>query len=226
VAAQTRPSLSAATEAALPKTFSVVVGLDFTDADGPAFDQAARLALRVPSSELHLVHVFPTEPSADRSRQLMENLRLYVNEKAAVTSGLPGMRIGIHLRWGSAVRKLVQFAIEARADIIVIGSHQEPHTRDWLVGSTVEKLVSASSFQVLVASPRPKVPEDEEPRPLVEPPCTTCLETRAASVGQSWWCDHHVRAAQLAHGSRPREQPMTAHTQHDSEVIPTGIRFG
>jgi nucleotide-binding universal stress UspA family protein len=225
VAAQTNPSLSAAREATVPKAFSVVVGLDFTDADGPAFDQAARLALRVPASELHLVHVFLTEPSAERSRQLMENLRLYVNEKAAITSGLPGMRVGIHLRWGSAVRKLVQFAIEARADIIVIGSHQEPHTRDWVVGSPVEKLVSAASFQVLVASPRRKVPDEHGP--LAEPACTACLESRTATAGQLWWCDRHVRAAKLAHAvSRPRELPMTTHTQHDSEVIPTGIRFG
>jgi nucleotide-binding universal stress UspA family protein len=225
VAAQIHPSLSAAPEATFPKTFSVVVGLDFTDADGPAFDQAARLALRVPASQLHLVHVFSTEPSSERSRQLMENLRLYVNEKAATTSGLPGMRVGIHLRWGSAVRKLVQFAIEARADIIVIGSRQESHTRDWVVGSAVEKLVSAASFQVLVASPRRKVPE-EHGAPLIEPPCTTCLQTRTSSIGQSWWCDRHADAAQLAHAvSYQRELPMTTHTQHDSEIIPTGIHF-
>jgi hypothetical protein len=155
----------------------------------------------------------------------MESLRLYLDEKAAITSGLPGMRVGIHLRWGRAVRKLVQFAIEAQADIIVIGSRQGPHAKDWVVGSTVETLVSAASFQVLVASPRLRVPEEEH-GPLVEPTCTACLQTRTASVGQSWWCDSHVHAAQLAHAmSYKRELPMTATQQHDSEIIPSGIRF-
>jgi nucleotide-binding universal stress UspA family protein len=216
------PPSSAGREAIVQKPFSVVVGLDFTDADGPAFDQAARLALRVPGSELHLVHVFTMEPSAERSRQLMENLRLYVNEKAVMTCGLPGMRVGIHLRWGRAFRKLVQFAVEAQADIVVIGSRRQPHCKDSIVGSTLQKLVSAASFQVLVASARPTLPEEH--RPLIEPPCTACRETRTASVGQSWWCNSHVHAAELAHAlSDQRELPTT--TQHDSEVIPTGMRL-
>jgi nucleotide-binding universal stress UspA family protein len=220
VAASIHP-LSAAPEAAVPTPLSVVVGLGFTDADGPAFDQAARLALRVPGSELHLVHVFRTEPRAERSRQLMENLRLYVNEKAAMTSGLPGMRVGIHLRWGRAVRKLVQFAVEARADIVVIGSRQGPHGKDWMVGSTLKRLVSAASFQVLVASPRPRLPE--EYGPVVEPSCKICLETRIASVGESWWCDRHIRAAELAHTVSHQGELLMTTAQYDSEVIPTGM---
>jgi nucleotide-binding universal stress UspA family protein len=223
VAARNHSPSSASPQETVPKTYSVVVGLDFTEADDPAFDQAVRLALRVPGGELHLVHVFAREPSAERSRQLMENLRLYVHEKAVVTNGLPGMRVGIHLRWGRAVRKLVQFAIEARADIVVIGSHHGPQTRDWVVGSPVEKLVSAASFHVLVASPRPKAPEEGQVS-RIEPPCTACLQTRAASVGQSWWCNSHVHSAELAHAvSYPRELSTT--TQHDSEIIPTGIHF-
>jgi nucleotide-binding universal stress UspA family protein len=201
------------------KRFSVVVGLDFTDADGPAFDQAARLAVRVPDSELHLVHVFGTEPSAESSRELIENLRHYVNEKAATTSGLPGLRVGIHLRWGRAVRKLIQFAMDVRADLIVIGSHKGPRINDWMSGSTVERLVSAASFQVLVASPRPRVPDERDKG--IEPPCSACTRARSGSGGQSWWCDRHIHAAQRAHAfSYQRELPLTP---YDSEIIPTGI---
>ncbi|HEY8089182.1 MAG TPA: universal stress protein [Polyangiaceae bacterium] len=90
--------------------FPVVVGLDFTDADGPAFDQATRLVQRVPGGELHLVHVFGTAPSADKSRDLTGHLRLYVGEKAALTPGLRGVTVGIHLRGGKVVRELVQLA--------------------------------------------------------------------------------------------------------------------
>src|SRR5271154_4942239 len=111
---------------------SMVVGLDFTDADGPAFDQAARIAQRVRGSELHLVHVFHTAPSAERSRELVDHLRLYVNEKVAIATELRGITIGIHLRAGKPVREIVQLATEVHADIIVVGSHTGPHLKHWV----------------------------------------------------------------------------------------------
>jgi hypothetical protein len=74
-----------------------------------------------------------------------------------------------------------------------------------------------------VASARQRLPEEHGP-PLIEAACMACLETRTASAGQSWWCDSHVHAAELAHVvSCQRELPMT--TRHDSEIIPTGMRF-
>jgi hypothetical protein len=88
----------------------IVVGLAFNEADGPAFDQAARIARRVPGSTLHLVHVFDRELSAARSRDLIDHLRLYVNEKAAVSDGLAGVTVGIHLRSGKVVREIIQLA--------------------------------------------------------------------------------------------------------------------
>src|SRR5271170_4249258 len=135
-----------------PRTpkFTVVVGLDFTDADGPAFDQAARLVVRVPGGVLHLVHVFGTAPSPEQSRDLSSHLRLYVNEKAEIAPGLRGAKVGIHLRGGKTVREIVQLATDVQADLIVVGSHKGPHLKDWILGSTVERLVSSAGFPVLV----------------------------------------------------------------------------
>jgi nucleotide-binding universal stress UspA family protein len=201
--------------------FSVVVGLDFTDADGPAFDEAARLALRVPGSELHLVHVFGTAPSAERSRDLVDHLRLYADEKAAMTDGLRGMAVGIHLRGGHTVHELIQLATEVQADVIVVGSHRGPHVKDWLVGSTVERLVGGAAFPVLVATPKARVPE--QPEPVIEPPCPKCVETRIATGGKEWWCERHAHAAQLGHTySYQRELPFSS---HDSTVSSTGVDF-
>ena len=54
------------TDPAIPVSshLTLVVGLDFSDADGPAFSQATYIGRCVPQSELHLLHVFDTEPSA------------------------------------------------------------------------------------------------------------------------------------------------------------------
>jgi nucleotide-binding universal stress UspA family protein len=204
-----------------PTRFSVVVGLDFTDADGPAFDQAARLALRVPGSELHLVHVFRSAPSAERSRELVDHLRLYVGEKAAMTEGLIGIAVGIHLRGGHVVHELIQLATEVQANVIVVGSHRGPHVKDWLVGSTVERLVGGAAFPVLVATPKAKEPE--APERVIEPPCPRCVEARIASGGEEWWCERHAHAAQLGHTySYQRELPFAS---HDSNVSSTGVDF-
>ena len=199
----------------------IVVGLDFSDADGPAFDQAARIALRVPGSELHLVHVFGTEPSEASLRDLKSHLRLYVNEKAALTKGLPGVTVGIHLRAGKPVREIVQLATEVHADIIVVGSHKGPHLKHWIVGSTAERLMAGSPCPVLVASPPPKEPEQHVP--TIEPACPQCLQVRAATKGAQWWCDRHSHRSAGGHSfSYQREIPFA---EHDSEVIPTGIDF-
>jgi len=200
---------------------TIVVALDFTDADGPAFDQAARIARRAPHSELHLVHVFDAKPSEARSRDLAGHLRLYVNEKAAATGGLGGLTIGVHLRSGKQVPEIVQLATEVAADLVVVGSHRGPHLKHWVVGSTAGKLVQGAPCPVLVASPRPKQPEKHEP--IIEPPCPDCVYARTASGGKQWWCERHSHAANGGHVfSYQRELPLAS---HDSEVIPTGIDF-
>jgi nucleotide-binding universal stress UspA family protein len=204
-----------------PSPLSLVVGLAFTDADGPAFDQAARIAQRVANGALHLVHVFDAEPSVERSRDLVGHLRLYVNEKAAAAGGLKGITVGIHLRAGKPVRELAQFATDIHADLIVIGSRRGPYLKSWVVGSTAEQLIATAPCPVLVASPRPAAPQKHEP--VIEPPCPDCLRTRAETHGARWWCERHSHHAERAHTfSYQRELPLAT---HDSAVIPTGIDF-
>lgn len=201
------------------RTLRVVVGLAFNDADGIAFDQAVSVASRVDRCQLHLVHVFDSEPSEGRARELIGHLRLYVNEKAAAVGGLRAMTVGIHLRSGDPVHELVKFASEASADLIVIGSHKGPHLKSWLVGSKAEHLVAQSKCPVLIAAPKPKATQPEVP--AIEPPCQDCLAARAMSGGASWWCERHSHPARRAHTfSYQRELPFAS---HDSEVIPTGI---
>jgi nucleotide-binding universal stress UspA family protein len=207
--------------AVAPSTLSIVVGLAFTDADGFAFDQAARMARRVPRSELHLVHVFSDGPTEARSRELVDHLRLYANEKAAAVGGLKAMTVGIHLRTGKPVREIVQLATEVRADLIVLGSHKGPHLKSWLLGSTAERLVATAPCPVLIAAPKAKAAEVHEPE--IEPACPDCLRVRASSDGDAWWCERHAHRALRAHTfSYQRELPFAT---HDSEVIPTGVRM-
>jgi nucleotide-binding universal stress UspA family protein len=198
----------------------VVAGLDFTDADGPAFDLAGRIVVRAPGSQIHLVHVFQHPPSAERSRDLIEHLRLYVDEKRAFAKTLSGVTVGIHLRGGEVVREIVQLATEVSADFIVVGTHPGLHVVDWLRGSTVERLVNSVAFPVLVA--RAAV-EPAKQEPTIEPPCPDCVAARVASGGERWWCERHSHSAVGGHVySYQREFPMAT---HDSAITPTGIDF-
>jgi hypothetical protein len=170
---------------------------------------------------MHLLHVFHTAPSAERTSDLVDHLRLYVDEKTIMANRLHGVVVGIHIRGGTPVRELIQLATEVRADYIVVGSHRGLHAGSWLGGSTVERLVSAASFPVLVASPWPMEPMKHEP--AIEPPCPQCIQTRTASGGQKWWCDRHGQAALSAHEYSCQTQlPMSS---HDSAITPTGIDF-
>ncbi|HEY1695185.1 MAG TPA: universal stress protein [Polyangiaceae bacterium] len=200
----------------------IVVALGFSDADGPAFDQAVRLARHAPGSELHLVHVFDRAPSEARRDDLVEHLRLYVSEKAEFMGGLAGMTVGIHLRAGKVVRELTQMATDVSADLVVVGAPRRSHLEHWIAGSTADRMVASAGFPVLVAS---RAARDREPVvPAIEPPCAECVKTRAGTNGARWWCERHAHAA-ASHGhtySYQREIPLAT---HDSEVSPTGIDF-
>ena len=198
--------------AANSKALAIVVGLGFTEADGPAFDQAGHIAQMVRGSQLHLVHVFGEEPSVARARRARgPPSPLYVNEKAGVTHGLGGVTVGIHLRSGRVAREIVQLATDGKVPyLIVVGSHRGPHLKHWIVGSTAERLMAGAPCPVLVTSPPPKEPEKHEP--TVEPACPQCLEARTASKGARWWCERHSHSANMGHSfSYQRELPFATH---------------
>jgi nucleotide-binding universal stress UspA family protein len=208
------------TQAATARPLTVVVGFDFSNADGPAFDEAARLAQREPGGQLHIVHVFKTEPTREQSCELAAHLRLYVREKAPLLGGLGGVRVGVHLRTGEAARQIAQLAAEVFADWIIVGSHRGSQIKHWIVGSTARKLLATAVCPVLVADPWPKERSDAHVI-VIEPPCPDCVSARAASGGAQWWCERHAHRANAAHTySYEFEMPFAV---HDSQILPTGI---
>ena len=200
--------------------FAIVVGLDFGDGGGYAFERAGQLARAIPGSQIHLLHVFEKVLDAAQRNQILGQLRLYVNEKATSLGGLVGVTVGIHLRAGDPVREILQLATDIRANLIVVGTRKGPHLNSWLLGAVAHRLLHSTACPVLVAGPNPPpVPH----APEIEPACPDCLSARSKATGASWWCPRHAGHAIRAHVySYQREQPLAS---HDSEVIPTGIDF-
>jgi nucleotide-binding universal stress UspA family protein len=205
---------------AKPPRFTLVVANDFSVASGYAFDQAARVARKIPGSDLHVVHVVEGETSDAQTKQLANQLRLYLEEKVKALGGLEGQAVGLHVRAGHAAREVAQLAKDVGADLIVVGAHKGPHLKSLVVGSTAERLLLAAPCPVFVAGPMPAA-ADTAHDPAIEPPCPDCLAARNKSGGSEWWCARHAKHHAQAHSySFVRELPFRT---TDAAVNPTGV---
>jgi nucleotide-binding universal stress UspA family protein len=204
----------------LANAFTLVVGNDFTEASGFAFDQAARVARRIRGSELHVMHVVEKEASAERTVQLASQLRRYVDEKLKALDGLERQAVGIHVRCGRPARELAQLAKDLGADLLVVGAHKGPNLKLLILGSVSERLLVAAPCPVFVAGPMPAVNESLY-EPAIEPTCPDCLEERRKSAGRDWWCARHAQHHTHGHSySFQRELPLRT---TDGAIWPTGV---
>jgi nucleotide-binding universal stress UspA family protein len=200
--------------------FTIVVGNDFSEASGFAFDQAARVARSIPGSNLHVVHAVEVGASDERTKQLATELRVYLEEKVKALGGLERQAIGIHVRCGKPARELAQLSKDVGADLLVVGAKKGPHLKQLMLGSVAERLLLAAPCPVFVAGPMP-VDRDDAHEPAIEPACPDCMAARQNSAGREWWCVRHTQHHVHAHVySYLRELPLRT---HDSAVIPTGV---
>jgi nucleotide-binding universal stress UspA family protein len=204
------------------RPFTLVVGVDLTDTEssGYAFDQAARVALRIPGSQLHVVHAMHERDSHGRARDTAGLLVMYVEEKAVALGGMERQSVGVHLRAGDAATCIAQLAIDLGADMILVGSHHAPRLKNLVVGSTAERLMAIASCPVVVAGPRPR-PEPSHVI-VIEPPCGDCLDARAATHGKTWWCARHSESHHLRRHHLYSFTSQLPFGEHDSEVSATG----
>jgi nucleotide-binding universal stress UspA family protein len=206
----------------MAQPFLILVASDLSEWSGNAFDQAAHLAQRIPNASLHFLHVPDDKVSADRIVELGGLLRTYVSEKAQVLGGLKGIRVGVHVRPGEPAREIAQLAAELEAAVIVIDASSGPSLKALFSESTAHKLLTHAPCPVVFAGPKPVEPAQRGD--FIVPPCPDCAKARAASNGKQWWCDRHSPGGYTgAHVySYERELPFA---DHDSEVVPTGVRF-
>jgi nucleotide-binding universal stress UspA family protein len=216
----TKTELPVTSSPATTLAFTIVVGNEFGVASGYAFDQAARVARRIPGSDIHVVHVIEGVSSAEATQRLANQLRQYLEEKVKALGGLEQQAVGLHVRWGKPAREIAQLAKDVAADLIVVGASKAPHLKQMFVGSVTERLLTAAPCPVLVAGPMP-VAADDAHEPAILPPCPECLKARRDSAGGEWWCVRHTEHHARAHAySFRRALPLRT---HDSAITPTGV---
>jgi nucleotide-binding universal stress UspA family protein len=205
------------------RPFVLVVGLDLTDTEssGYALDQAARVATRIPGSQMHLLHVLAAGANADATRETAGCLLRYTTAKSTELGGLAGQSVGVHVRAGQAGPELAQFAQEVNADLIIVGAHGRLHIKTLVLGSTAEHVLATATCPVFVAGPRP-IPAPSHVI-VIDPPCSDCVQARRSTAGRTWWCARHSERHHLHSAHRYSYQNELPFEGHDSEVVPTGI---
>ena len=203
------------------ETFSILLALDLADTSGSALDEAAHLARRVPSAELHVVYVAPETTTKKHLLELAEGLQLYVADKAAAIGGLAGRELGIHVRVGDAAHAITEVATEVDAAVIVLASRSKTRVRSpFRAPRLARELLAHAPCPVVIAGAKPA---EVSHAARIEPPCADCLEARAATNGRVQWCERHEKRHGVSHVYS--YAPATPFESHDSEVIPTGIGF-
>ncbi len=159
----------------------ILVGCDFSDGSGLAFDYALSLAQEF-EAELHLVHVikprphtpltppgkaefredhfpcFPEDIEKDDSEyrgyllnQVEERLAGMVPEESRHWC-TPVVRI----RQGEPYRELLDYTLDHKIDMIVLGIHGHSLLEQFLVGSTTDRVISRADCPVMAVRQRSK----------------------------------------------------------------------
>jgi hypothetical protein len=92
--------------------------------------------------------------------------------------------------------------------VIVVGTHQRRGFKRLMLGSVAAEVLVDARCPVLVAVTKDH--SDESLSEQVEAACPVCVETRAQSGGQQYWCEQHSRAYLKPHVYEPSDQPRSS----------------
>lgn len=186
------------------KKYTVVVGIDFSEASDEALDEALTLST-ARNAELHVMYVDDHFRAPEGGREAGESTLSRIEHHAVSRMEELGRRLGkqmvfrrmySHFRMGAAAEQIVQLAADLDADLVVVGTHGLSGMKRLVLGSVAERVVRLARCPVWIVRPKDhlglgKVPE-------IEPPCKDCVAKRDETGGATFWCErhaeHHVRA--------------------------------
>jgi nucleotide-binding universal stress UspA family protein len=199
------PSATEAPEA----PYKILIAIAFDSTSQSPLAEGAKLALRTPRSELHVVHVASRSsdtgtrtllPTADGPEPPEDALRRRVEQVWAETGALS---VIAHIRSGDPAQEILQLATDLVADVIVVGSHQRSGLQRLILGSVAERVLHHAHCPVLCVVPKDY--RDTVPSARVEPVCTDCVETRKRSANAQFWCERHSKPYLQPHIYVPRD---------------------
>ena len=171
-----------------PNQISILAAIDFSDTASLVVQEAVDLARQKGAAQLHFVHVnhsLPNDPGQDaRHAELLE----WLDARLTGPRGVPHtVKVVGHELSGDVAKLIVEMAADLSAEVVVIGTHGRKGLERLLLGSVASAVVQSCGCPVLVV--RAKL--HHHPAVQIEPPCPRCVEVRAQSQGQTYWCEQH-----------------------------------
>lgn len=189
--------------------YVILAAVRVDDTAEHALSEAARIAQKHGSSELHLVHVVLDRGAADSQTDsllvhgMLADARRELRARVEALESENARRVFGHIRVGAPVRGILQVAADIDADLIVVGTHKRSGFRRFMLGSVAERVLRDGHCPVLVVMPK------DHPRAVqegtIEPPCPSCVEVRLQTNNAARWCDQHSRQAMRSHIYEPSD---------------------
>ncbi len=178
------------------RAFSIVCAVDLSEISAAVVEHALSEAHRHRQVSLHFITVAETrkgrfskkEPTETDLDEADARLRALVGEilPSFAEEGEDLQRVvRFHARAGKADEQIVELAMEARADRIVMGRHSSDVHRKTL-GGIAGAVVNAApcTVEIVQLADYGQVDEDYDA-------CAACVEVRAQSGGEKWFCPEH-----------------------------------
>lgn len=124
---------------------------DFSTRSHRALRQAGLLAQRV-SAELHIVHVVDDDRPMQIQDLEMREAKRILEEQIQAMPELASIRCFPEIVVGDPFDGILRSASALKPDLIVMGQHRRQLLRDILIGTTIERVVRAGSFPVLMVN--------------------------------------------------------------------------
>ncbi len=150
----------------MTRPLSLLAATDFSDPARHALERAAQLAASHPGARLTLTHVINAS-MLDRLRSLMHEETATLEtlvakeadhalaELAVRLAERHACKVGTRLSQGSPLNAIADLAEELQADLLVLGARGAHFVREFMLGSTTERVLRKSRRPLLVVKHRP-----------------------------------------------------------------------
>jgi nucleotide-binding universal stress UspA family protein len=178
------------------RAFSLVCAVDLSEMSSAIIEHALSEAQRRSDVSMHFLTVCEprkgrftkTDPVQSDLEEADKKIRELVRESLptfAVGGDQAKRQVRFHTRTGKAAEQILELALEARADRVIVGRHSnERHRRP--IGGVTAAVVNAASCTVEVV----QIPSYGEVKEDYEQ-CHECVKVRERSGGNKWFCAEH-----------------------------------
>jgi nucleotide-binding universal stress UspA family protein len=175
-------------------SYTVVVGIDFSDVSDRAIDEALEVASLRPGAEVHVLYVEPdlwtsatVAPGLDAATPDAAVTRVQERARARFEAMAPHLRkrqirrVVAHFRRGVPAETVAQLAADLDADLVVVGSHGHRGLERLFLGSVAERVSRLARCAVWIVRSK-----------------DYATAGRSTSEGEKRWCARRSRRHYLA----------------------------